>query len=89
VVIGHATLEQALEPRAGITCKALFVEPGLELDAQAAEWLARLPADASPRLLPPVPVFGYPGWLPESGTASLYEDERYFRPAPRNPPASA
>ncbi|HEX5091095.1 MAG TPA: DUF3025 domain-containing protein [Burkholderiales bacterium] len=89
VVLGHATLEQALEPRPGITCKALFVDPGLDPDAQAADWLARLPADASPRLLPPVPVFGYPGWLPASASAALYEDERFFRPAPGNPPAGA
>jgi len=84
VVLGHATLEQALEPRPGITCKALFVDPARDADAQAAEWLAHLPAEASPRLLPPVPVFGYPGWLPESRDAALYEDERFFRPVPRN-----
>lgn len=85
VVLGHATLEQALAPRPGITCKALFVDPGRDADAQAAEWLSRLPADASPRLLPPVPVFGYPGWLPESATAALYDDARFFRPSPRFP----
>jgi hypothetical protein len=79
VVLGHATLEQALEPRPGITCKALFVDPARDADAQAAEWLARLPADASPRLLAPLPVFGYPGWLPESEGAAFYDDRRYFR----------
>ena len=89
VVLGHATLEQALEPRPGITCKALFVDPARDADAQAAEWLSRLPADASPRLLPPVPVFGYPGWLGDAEDAARYDDERFFRPAPRNPPASA
>jgi hypothetical protein len=82
VVLGHATLEQALEPRSGITCKALFIDPARDADAQAAEWLARLPDDASPRLLAPLPVFGYPGWLPESEGAAFYDDRRYFR-APR------
>jgi len=82
VVLGHATLEQALEPRPGITCKALFVDPARDADAQAAEWLSHLPGGASPRLLPPVPVFGYPGWLLESGNAALYDDERFFRPPP-------
>jgi len=84
VVLGHATLEQALAPRPGITCKAIFVDPGRDADTQAADWLARLPADASPRMLPPVPVFGYPGWLADGERAALYEDERFFRPAPRN-----
>ena len=83
VVLGHATLEQALAPRPGITCKAIFVDPAHDADAQAADWLARLPPDASPRLLPPVPVFGYPGWLAEGEHAALYEDTRFFRPAPR------
>jgi hypothetical protein len=79
VVLGHATLEQALDPRPGITCKALFVDPAGELDAQAAAWLATLPADASPRLLAPLPVFGFPGWLPEGERAAFYDDARFFR----------
>ena len=80
VVLGHAVLEQALDPWPGITCKVLFADPSREADAQAADWLAHLPADASPRLLAPLPVFGYPGWLPDSDDAAFYEDTRYFRP---------
>jgi Protein of unknown function (DUF3025) len=79
LVLGHATLEQALEPRPGITCKALFVDTVRDADAQAAAWLERLPADASPRLLAPLPVLGYPGWLPEGEQAEFYDDRRYFR----------
>lgn len=79
VVLGHATLEQALEPRPGISCKALFVDPARDADAQAAEWLGRLPVDASPRLLAPLPVFGFPGWLPEGERGEFYDDARYFR----------
>jgi hypothetical protein len=82
VVLGHAVLEQALEPRPAITCKVLFVDPMLEADAQAAAWLDALPAGASPRLLAPLPVFGYPGWLPAGEHASFYDDTRWFRPAP-------
>lgn len=88
IVLGHATLEQALEPRPGVTCKALFVDPALDADAQAADWLARLPAGASPRLLAPLPVFGYPGWLAEGERAGFYEDRRYFREL-RETPGSA
>ena len=79
LVLGHATLEQALEPRPGITCKVLFIDPARDADAQAAAWLGRLPADASPRLLAPLPVFGFPGWLPEGERADFYHDARYFR----------
>ena len=80
VVLGHATLEQALEPRPGITCKALFIDPARDADAQAAEWLGRLAADAAPRLLAPLPVFGFPGWLPEGERGEFYDDARFFRP---------
>jgi len=79
VVLGHAVLEQALEPWPGITCKALFADPRADLDAQAAAWLAQLPAEATPRMLVPLPVFGYPGWLPGGERAAFYDDERCFR----------
>ena len=85
VVLGHAVLEQALAPWPGITCKALVIDPAQDADRQAAEWLGALPACASPRLLAPLPVFGYPGWLPESAQAPFYEDTRYFRPLRETP----
>jgi len=78
VVFGHAVLEQALEPRPGITCKAMIF-PGGEVDALAAQWLAAQPADATPRLLAPLPIFGYPGWH-KSQDAAFYDDKRWFRP---------
>jgi hypothetical protein len=79
VVLGHAVLEQALKPWPGITCKAVFVSPAEDADAQAAAWLARCGEGASPRDLAPLPVFGYPGWM-ENQDAAFYDDERYFRP---------
>ena len=79
VVLGHAVLEQALAPHAGITCKVVFADAADDLDAQAARALADIP---TPKQLPPLPVFGYPGWLPGSGRAEFYADTRYFRPAP-------
>lgn len=80
IVLGHAVLEQARAPWPGITCKALFVDPRCDPDAQAAQWLSRLPEGASPRFLSPLPVFGYPGWLPGSERADFYDDARHFRP---------
>jgi len=79
VVLGHAVLEQALEPWPGITCKAIFVSPQRALDEQAEAWLAACPREATPRDLAPLPVFGYPGWCPASAQPTFYEDARYFR----------
>jgi hypothetical protein len=79
-VLGHAVLEKALDPWPGVTCKAVLVSPGSHLDGQAAAWLGALPADATPRGLAVMPVFGYPGWLPGSEAPEFYDDTRYFRP---------
>ena len=79
VVLGHAVLEQALAPHLGITCKVLFADASRSLDAQAAHWLAT--EGRTPRELPPLPVFGYPGWFERSSGADFYDDMRYFRPA--------
>jgi hypothetical protein len=78
VVFGHAVMEQALEPRPGITCKAIVLPEG-DLDAGAAQWLADAPRDSSPKALAPLPIFGYPGWQ-EGQDAAFYENTRYFRP---------
>ena len=90
-VLGHAVMEHALAPFAGITCRALFVPVERhqleapfhvlveQLDAAAATWLAAR-TDLTPALLPPLPVFGYPGWLADNGRAAFYADARYFRP---------
>ena len=77
-VFGHAVQEQSLEPRPGITCKAIVV-PESDLDAGAALWLADAPPGSSPKALLPIPIFGYPGWS-EVQDAAFYGDKRYFRP---------
>jgi hypothetical protein len=79
-VLGHAVLEKALDPWPGVTCKAVLVAPGSDVDAAAARWLGALPDDATPRGLAVMPVFGYPGWLPGSDAPGFYDDTRYFRP---------
>lgn len=81
VVLGHAVLEQAVRPHPGITCKVIFADASLDLDTQAAHWLAT--TGKTPRDLPPLPVFGYPGWFSGSGKPAFYADERYFRPLQR------
>ncbi|HVB49763.1 MAG TPA: DUF3025 domain-containing protein [Burkholderiales bacterium] len=94
-VLGHAVLEMALAPWPGITCKALIVEvepalldaPAAELvgalDARAAQWLGAHATTGTPRALAALPIFGYPGWMPESERADFYDDTRYFRPLRR------
>jgi hypothetical protein len=74
IVLGHAVMEQALEPRPGITCKVLITADG-NPDDEAARLL---PALASPKDLAPLPVFGLPGWYAQD--EPFYEDARYFRP---------
>jgi hypothetical protein len=81
VVLGHAALEQALKPWPGITCKAIFARPDENLDEAASQWLAAAPPGASPRSLAPLPVFGYPGWMPDQDER-FYAEERYFREKP-------
>ena len=83
-VLGHATLEHALQPWPGITCKVIFV-PGRETpDASAAAWLEGLSRDATPELLAALPIFGYPGWFPGNEREAFYDDTRYFRPFRRD-----
>jgi Protein of unknown function (DUF3025) len=56
LVVGHAVLEQALEPRPGITCKAIVVPAAADPDAAALRWLERRAPGDSPRILSPLPI---------------------------------
>ncbi|HWM44393.1 MAG TPA: DUF3025 domain-containing protein [Burkholderiales bacterium] len=78
LVLGHAVLEKALEPWPGVTCKAIMVQAAADPDTAALAWLDQLPPGASPRIMSPLPVFGFPGWLPQD--EAFYDDARYFRP---------
>ena len=83
VVLGHAVLDKARAPWPGIACKAIFLPPQVHPDSGAADWLGKNALAGTPRLLAAVPVFGYPGWLPETADREFYGDERYFRPLRR------
>jgi len=97
-VLGHAVLEMALRPWPGVTCKALFFPVDRELlsapdselterlDGEAANWLRSSAAQTRARSLPPLPVFGYPGWFSGNEFAEFYDDTRYFRPFRRSAP---
>lgn len=79
VVVGHAVLDKALDPWPGIACKVMFTGRSESIDAFAAGWLREHAAGGSPKLLAPLPVFGYPGWHPGTGVEAFYDDARYFR----------
>jgi hypothetical protein len=78
-VLGHAILEQALDPRPGITCKVIFAGQRDDPDAAAAAWLEGIPSTATPKDMAPLPVFGLPGWFPGNEDPAFYDDVRYFR----------
>jgi hypothetical protein len=91
-VFGHAIYEKALEPRKGVTAKALIleVEPGLcdapterqvaRLDARAAAYFSEPRALVSTRSLAPLPILGVPGWEPANEREEYYDDASQFRP---------
>ena len=94
-VFGHAIMEKALSPYAGITAKALIVDVDDDfLHADDAAHRAALDragvscfsGDAvlqSTRSLAPLPILGIPGWTPDNELPDYYDDIRQFRP-PRN-----
>ena len=59
-VFGHAVLEKALEPWPGISCKVIVAAATRNRTARRATGSPRLPADASPRLMPPLPDLRLP-----------------------------
>lgn len=94
LVVGHAVLEKYAEGRQSIVAKALcLVCPG-ELPASLAiaridrAAAAALEQVASPAELPPLPLFGVPGWDARTGDAGFYDDIALFRPGGGAAPAA-
>jgi len=91
VAFGHALLEKMLAPYIGLVAKCVLLEveggvtamPSGELqghvDAQLATHFGDRSRFASPRLLPPVPVLGIPGWHSASEHEAFYDDPVHFR----------
>ncbi len=91
---GHGCYEQALEPYIGMVAKTVFV-PVDELyfmlpqeaqlaraDALVAAHFAHPARFLSPKAMAPMPVLGVPGWHPDTGCASFYDDAAHFRSKP-------
>jgi hypothetical protein len=79
-LIGHALMEQLVQPYKGITA---HVWPGGSVQALAAGPQALLP-----RPFLPLPVLGVPGWWAPNAQPGFYEDEAVFRPLPSSSQAS-
>jgi hypothetical protein len=88
---GHACYEQSLEPYIGMVAKTVFIavdESWLDLplhgqlvrtDGLLASHFSDRRNFASPRVMPPMPVLGVPGWHPGTATESFYDDATHFR----------
>ena len=91
LAFGHALYEQALDPYLGMVAKTVFLPVderffALAPEAQAAhadQLLAVHFADRarfpSPKAMAPMPVLGVPGWHPDTGRESFYDDPVHFR----------
>lgn len=88
---GHSLHEKALAPHVGMVAKAVFlpVAPAFaalpiaaqmrEVDAALAVHFDDRARFATPRIMPPVPVMGIPGWHPRTGDEAFYDDATHFR----------
>ncbi len=61
-IFGHATMEQALKPWPGITCKVLCLPGDDDLDGPAAALMGALAPHGTPKHLATRPVFRELGW---------------------------
>ncbi|MEO7391963.1 MAG: DUF3025 domain-containing protein [Ramlibacter sp.] len=88
LVFGHALLEKLVRPRKNLAAHVWAYPCPTGAIAGMDAWLAsELTADrlaAKPFL--PLPVLGIPGWWPENGNFSFYDDPLVFRPAGRQEP---
>ena len=88
---GHALYEKALDPYIGIVAKTVFV-PVTDLffmsaaesqvaavDELIAGHFSRRARFVSPKAMAPMPVMGVPGWHPQTGDESFYDDPQHFR----------
>ena len=94
IVFGHATLEQLVRPRKGITVHVLARPCPLGLvhtptGAVAHESIAKIDQWLSTSLqldfmrtkpFTPLPLLGIPGWCAENAELSFYDDLAVFRP---------
>ena len=91
-VAGHAILEKAITPYAGLTGRALLFDVGVdffdtpqdaqiaELDRRAAERLAAIAQPGAAAEFSPQAILGLSGWCEDNENAAYYDDTMHFRP---------
>jgi hypothetical protein len=88
VVFGHALLEKlATSPRKALTAHVLLTPPGLpcgtgaSADFEGSAWAEAIDGPwLAGKPFAPLPLLGIPGWCPENGNFSFYDDSDVFRP---------
>jgi hypothetical protein len=89
--IGHGLAEKTLAPYIGLCAHSVLLAVPTDfncltraqqvtaIDALAARLVRRGDSFVTPQALAPLPVLGIPGWWPDNGHESFYEDVGYFR----------
>jgi len=90
-LFGHALYEKALTSYKGMTAKCMLLDVATDffssppqaqienVDREAANWFNGVNGRLRTAMLAPLPILGVPGWSPENGDPSFYDDKRYFR----------
>lgn len=81
VIVGHALLEQLLQPRKPL-CAHVWCRAGVppQSDAQRAAWHGDISAaNLQPKPFHPLPVLGVPGWWRPNESTDFYADAAVFR----------
>ena len=91
IAFGHSLFEKMLDPFIGIVAKTVFVPVSdffamlppesqvEEVDALLAAHFSSPSRFSSPKAMAPMPVLGIPGWYPDTGRESYYDDPDHFR----------
>ncbi|MBL0143420.1 MAG: DUF3025 domain-containing protein [Betaproteobacteria bacterium] len=91
IAFGHSLFEKALDPFIGIVAKTVFVPVSemfamlppesqvAQADVLLAAHFANRSRFTSPKVMAPIPVFGIPGWYPDTERESYYDDKDHFR----------
>lgn len=92
-IFGHSIYEKLLNPYVGLVGHSLLMhvdqqfiddEPELQIinvNKYVKTWIDELPATATPKMLSPLPILGFPGWYSQTDHEKFYDNKEYFRNA--------
>ena len=81
-LLGHALMEQLVQPRKGITAHVLITYDAINSEANQDSRLAQQldPAWLATKPFVPLPLLGIPGWWAGNEAPGFYDDATVFRP---------